>query len=198
MSIPGKIVSQLLGETDLGDDEMLRYMAKVARDYTIKYLSPGTLISHGTGRSEDIAEAQLGTLASINRPAYNKILSDYSEEIEALNRIKDGGEDEDDQRMVDEFAYETLDRIINKFCLPYTYVGSEEGGSAYGCWVSHEGLKYAVEDGEVTKFAAGSDEARQFSEGNLKVSTPHVWIEDTTRFVDSLWEGPTHRIIWQY
>jgi hypothetical protein len=121
------------------------------------------------------------------------VLAKRAEEGEFLSQ--------DDLAILDEFAYETLDRIMQEYCLPYTYFGAHPAdGSDVGCWPNLEALDEAVEYGDVTvtKIEAGSLEAIQLIQGQYQSPTPYVWVHNEERNEDSLWDMTRQKPLWTY
>ena len=197
MNLARRVVAALL-ETEFDDDEMLRQMGELVSQLTNPpAFEPNTTFVRATGRSEDIMEAGLDALKSLVPSLYDKLISGYSDEIEALERVKSGEhQDDDDLATVDYFTYEVLDRILNDFCKPFTYVGSHEADGDYGCWVNHEGLEEAENDGEVTKFLTSDPRTVQFEEGRLQVPTKYVWIHNDDDYGDTLYFANSRKMIW--
>lgn len=197
MNLARRVVAVLL-EADFDDDEMLRQMGELVAQLTNPpTFEVNTTFARATGRSEDIMESGLYALRSLVPALYDKLIEGYSDEIEALERVKAGEPQDDyDQVMVDDFAYETLDRILNKFCKPFTYVGFHEGDGDYGCWVNHSGLDEAEHDGEITKFLTSDPRTQQFEAGQLRVPTKYVWIHNDDDYGDTLYYAESRKMIW--
>jgi hypothetical protein len=98
-----------------------------------------------------------------------------------------------------EFAYETLDQIMQGYCHPYTYFGNHPSdGSDVGCWVNYEGLEEDAESGEIQRIEAGSLEALQLTQGKLPATTDYVWVHNEERNEDSLWDMKRKKPLWTY
>lgn len=197
MRLARRVVSVLL-ESDFDEEDMLRQMAQVAADAGTKKLVPGEEICRATGNSEDVADAIMQTLDRLNRPLAHDIEFNHREEFEALSRVSNGEATDDDRSTVDYLAYELLDRVIQKFVLPFTYVGSHEGDGTYGCWPNIEGLEEAAENEEITRLDYGNPQTQEFLNGTLQVNTEYVWIHNDTDYTDALYHGPSRKLVWKY
>lgn len=217
MSDAEQIVRRMLDEADPLPDEsdpaeaaevaretvdaaMMKELSQVAIAAGHKWLEPGTSFSRGTARSQDIAEAYIEILEAIDRPALHAARNDHEEHFAAFARALDGSETPADYEFTDQLAFEILPDIVQKHCLPFTYVGSHPGdGTDVGCWVDMDGLEEAAEDGvEVTRIEAGTVEAMAFIDKRYPVNTPYVWIHNEDTNEDSLWDVARQRPIWHY
>jgi len=114
----------------------------------MKYLELGT-VSHGTMRTEDLIPVFLNTLRSFD--SENQLFDEWKHEI---RDIEDGWIERDPVNA--DAMLDDLFESLNEWCPPYCYFGSHEGdGSDYGCWLDHDSLERAVDDGDVTKVDSG-------------------------------------------
>ena len=103
-----------------------------------KYLTTVTH-SHGTLRSEDLAECFADLLESMNH--------DDAALIADLRAICERGEDPTDAEVIDE----AID-ALQQYCLPFCYFGTNEGdGSDFGVWFSGARFEDACDCGEVIR-----------------------------------------------
>lgn len=103
-----------------------------------KYLTTGTH-SHGTLRSEDLAECFADLLESMNH--------NDAALIDDLRAICERGEDPTDCEVIGE----AID-ALQEYCPPYCYFGTNEGdGSDFGVWFSGASFEDACDGGEVIR-----------------------------------------------
>jgi hypothetical protein len=182
--------------------DIMKQLVHVAKTAGKKYFEVGKSVSRGTGQSDELIWSYLEALGDVDPVKRRSVEHSYSDEIEAARRMvgRDYVATPDEQQMVDEFVYETLDRVMQEYCLPFTYFGAHPGdGSDIGCWPSMDQIEEAAEDGEeITKVMAGSLEAMQLIQGQLRVHTPYVWVRNEDRNEDSLWDMARLKPLWTY
>jgi hypothetical protein len=128
-------VPETVEESAESDQAMLKRLGQVAIDAGKKKLQIGSLF-RSTSHSEDFINGCLKALSWLDKAKLNEVKQGYSDEIE-LSQLVGRGEaiTPDDQAVIDEFAYETLSRIMQDYCPPLTYFGSHPGsGDDVGCW----------------------------------------------------------------
>jgi hypothetical protein len=189
MTDPTTVVAHLIGEAE--EDDLVKKVAQVAIDASRRYFKPGDCFTRATGDSTEIIKAGMEALKRIDPAMENRVRASYADVFKKLNRQAHRR----DFEIFDEFAFETLDNILNGYCLPFTYVGSDEGGD-FGCWPSYDGLQEAVHDGTVKK--AENTPASAIQTMVLEPEVEYVWQITDTAYTQhwALFNAKTKQQIW--
>jgi hypothetical protein len=158
-------------------------------------LHVGEEVIRGTGITRDILDACLYRLEQLDPVQYAAELDDsdvatYREQGEAAQLPDFDPED---------YTYEHLFGVMQKYCPPWTYFGSYEADGSIGCWPPDPMAREEMNDtGQLTWFdddhGAQSEAVRRGDYTGIQ--TRYVLIDYDGDL--ELWDSQRHEIIWSY
>ena len=159
--------------------------AKTKRQFNI-----GEEVIHGTGVTRDIMDACLEALRVLSQEAYDAEIDD---EIIRYLATEETEPDFDPEY----YLYEHLFDVLQKYCPPFTYFGSNEADGAIGCWPPDSmAIEELADNGELTHIT-DEDDARCLAvmHGDFStVDAPYALIEYDGDM--ELWCKATRQKIW--
>jgi len=193
-------VPETVEESAESDQAMLKRLGQVAIDAGKKKLQIGSLF-RSTSHSEDFIDGCLKALAWLDKAKLNEVKQGYSDEIE-LYQLAGRGEavTPNDLAVMDEFAYETLDRIMQDYCPPLTFFGSHSGnGSDIGCWPNYDLLREAENEGGgdlVVVLDPQSLDATWVKAGQSPLTNKYAAFHYDDEW--EVWDIKRARLLWRY
>lgn len=170
------------------DPDMLQALGKVAIDAGRRKFVIGSLF-RSSSDSADFAQRCLNELEQVDKARANSIRLDYSDELKRAER----GEE------VDDFAFETLPRIMQEYCPPLTQFGSHPGaGDDIGCWPEYDRLREAQEygnDPDVIVLDWDSPEGIQARSGSARMEQDYAAFPRGDEW--EVWDIKRGRALWR-
>jgi hypothetical protein len=174
-----------------GEDpkEIFRQFASRASNF----FEPGEEICHSTGICHDVLEAMFFDLKQRDPAKYRELMND---EIEAYLQDENAVGDFDPEH----FTYEQMPNVMQKYCPPFTYFGTNEGDGCWGCWpYSTMDLSDNVDEGVLALVDHTEQErAYHIRQGDWTgVEAPFALIV-ADNDEQELWSKTTRRRVWKW
>jgi hypothetical protein len=180
---------------------IMQQLGQVAIQTGKKKLQIGSLF-RGTSHTEDFVDGCLKALVRLDKPKYNEVWQFYGDDLEAVNRVNaDQGTDED-RDVADNFAYETLDRIMQDYCPPITFFGSHPGsGDDIGCWPDYDRLNAAEnyeDDDSLVVLEKDSPAAQAIMSGTPETDRDYAAWKCADGDEWEVWDVKRGKLLWHY
>jgi hypothetical protein len=197
-----KIIRENVEEAQKPSGDILSQLGQVAIQAGKKTFEIGSII-RGSSSSSDMVEGYLEVLAGVDKAKFNEISHDYSDEIELALRIGQGDAAAwSECAIVDDFAYETLDRIMQNYCPPITFFGSHPGsGDDIGCWPDYDRLNAAEmyeNDDSLVVLEKDSPAAQSVMAGTPETDRDYAAWKCADGDEWEVWDAKRGKLIWHY